>query len=85
MLLHDSLQFLQIERHHKYNEKENYQHFKICATITNRKTMAKVAIGTKKYFNKKRYNIQSNILRQVNSKKKLRQQDCLFPYQGGKD
>lgn len=41
----DTISFLQIKRHHKYSKKENYQPFKVFATIVDRKirkTMAKM-------------------------------------------
>ena len=43
-------------RLHKFNESKNYQHFKISTTIVNRKikkTVVKVATGTKKYLTKR--------------------------------
>lgn len=46
--------------------------------------MAQVATGTKRELNK-RHHIQSNIVREVNSKETLRQEDGIFPSQAGID
>lgn len=47
--------------------------------------MAQVATGTKRELKKKRHHIQSNIVREVNSKETLRQEDGIFPSQAGID